>query len=186
MTTKTETVTFESVVQSGQFVILDTETTGLDERAEICEIAIISSNGQTLLNTRVRPMACIPPVVTKIHGISDEDVKYSPTWAQVRPDVIDALRGQHLIIYNAPYDMRLMAQSSRAAGLQPAPRAHVDVWDAMLAYSDRYGEWSSYHGNKKWVKLTQAAQALKINVKDAHTALGDCLMTLGVVRHLFT
>ncbi|GEM_PF-4383668 len=33
------------------FAVLDTETTGLDGNAEICEIAAIDKNGKVLLNT---------------------------------------------------------------------------------------------------------------------------------------
>ena len=42
------------------FCILDTETTGLDDNAEIVEIAIIDKEERTLINQLVKPTQRIP------------------------------------------------------------------------------------------------------------------------------
>jgi len=49
-------------------VILDTETSGLDSRAEIVEIAVVDTDGRVLVNTLVKPSRPIPPDVSAIHG----------------------------------------------------------------------------------------------------------------------
>ncbi|MFB6287159.1 MAG: 3'-5' exonuclease, partial [Candidatus Bipolaricaulia bacterium] len=41
-------------------LFLDTETTGIDERAEICEIAVVAADGTSLVDTLVRPTGPIP------------------------------------------------------------------------------------------------------------------------------
>ena len=48
--------------------ILDTETTGLYDDAEIVEISIIDENGGVLLDTLVKPLKPIPAEATAIHG----------------------------------------------------------------------------------------------------------------------
>ncbi|MCW3664158.1 3'-5' exonuclease, partial [Burkholderia cenocepacia] len=53
------------------FILLDTETTGLDESAEIVEIAVIDDAGNVLLNTLVKPKHPIPNSATAIHGITN-------------------------------------------------------------------------------------------------------------------
>lgn len=62
------------------WVILDTETTGLDTMAEIVEISIIASDGHVLLDTLIRPSNPIPPAATAIHHISDLMVVAAPTF----------------------------------------------------------------------------------------------------------
>lgn len=176
-------MTFQEVVQSGDFVILDTETTGLGNTAEICQVAVIDSAGHVLLNTLVRPMSPIPSDATRIHGITNDAVSSAPTFADIAQDLKLLLKGQHLIIYNADYDMRLLHQSD-ASGFDwySVP---VSVRCAMEAFSPVFGEWNSYHGSYRWQKLTTAAVYYGITVENAHDALGDCKMTLGVVRAMF-
>jgi len=59
-------------------LILDTETTGLDEHAEIVEIAVIDCTGAVLLDTLVRPAGPIPAEAVEIHGITNEMVVQIP------------------------------------------------------------------------------------------------------------
>ena len=63
--------------------ILDTETTGLYDDAEIVEISIIDENGGVLLDTLVKPLKPIPAEATAIHGITNEMVATAPTWVAI-------------------------------------------------------------------------------------------------------
>lgn len=83
------------------FVVLDTETTGLDEAAQIVSIAIIDHTGQVLLDTLVRPTISIPDDVVAIHGITDEMVVDAPTMAHLYDEVRRLLSGRTVVIYNA-------------------------------------------------------------------------------------
>ena len=98
-------------------LILDTETTGLGDEAEICEIAVIRHDGSVVLDTLVRPTGKIPADATRVHGITDADVRDAPSI----DDVLDArvrlfLASHPIAIYNADYDLRLLRQSAAAAG----------------------------------------------------------------------
>lgn len=171
---------FQEIVQSGDFLILDTETTGLGNGAEVCQIAEIDGAGHILLNSYVRPLQAIPPDATRIHGITNESVSSAPTFADIASDLKLLLEGRHLIIYNAAYDMRILNQSDPSMfDWWDVP---ASVWCAMEAFSPIYGEWNSYHGNYRWQRLSTAAQYYGVPVENAHDALGDCRMTLGVVR----
>lgn len=177
-----------NVVQRGGFVVLDTETTGIYGDVEICQIAILSSTGETLLDTLVKPVNAIPLDAMRIHGITNEMVASAPSWLNINEQVWALLHGRTVITYNAEYDFRLIESSERLCG----PIAFSD-WDtierqcAMLAYAEFYGDWNDYRGNFKWQKLTSAADdigyALPSGI-DAHSALGDCMMTLAVCQHM--
>ncbi|WP_275897043.1 exonuclease domain-containing protein, partial [Klebsiella pneumoniae] len=53
------------------YVIIDTETTGLKDFDEIIEITIINMRGEILLNSLVKPSRLIPPGVTEINNITN-------------------------------------------------------------------------------------------------------------------
>lgn len=173
-----------AVVDLENFVILDTETTGLRD-GEICQIAIVDHKGHTLLHQLVKPVGTIPPDAQRIHGISNDQVKDALGWADVAPRVKDILTGKDVIVYNAVYDRKMMHKSAEYAGVEKIDWKTLSPWYcAMEAYAEFYGDWNDYHQSYRWQRLSVAAERCGVAVKDAHNALGDCLMTLGVVRHM--
>ena len=61
-------------------IYLDTETTGFGPRAEIVDIAAVSAAGEVLLESLVQPTRRIPADATRVHGITNADVKDAPAW----------------------------------------------------------------------------------------------------------
>lgn len=179
-----EFLAFMALVNRGDYLILDTETTGLND-GEICQIAIIDQTGRTVLDTLVKPMRGIPADATRIHGITNDDVRNAPSWQLVREHVIAELNNRTCIIYNAVYDRKMMHKSDEAIAQPHYDYKQYTAFDcAMLAYSEFAGEWNDYHGNYRWQRLSVAALNCDVQVKDAHNALGDCLMTRGVIRYM--
>lgn len=170
---------FIDLIKSGDYVILDTETTGLNN-GEICQIAIIDSDGYTLLNSLVKPTCSIPDEASRVHGITNERVARAATWTNVAPVVEEIIRDRNVIVYNADYDYRMFRQSSKAVGIPQIPPG--DWQCAMLTYAEFYGDWNDYRGNYRWQRLSDAATQQNIKIENAHDALGDCLMTLGVLK----
>ncbi|MEX2314808.1 MAG: 3'-5' exonuclease, partial [Thermomicrobiales bacterium] len=126
------------VVARPDIVYLDTETTGIDGRAEIVEIAVIDGAGQTLLDTLVRPDGIIPYEVIRIHGIDDGMVAGAPRWPEVYPALLELLRERIVIVYNAEFDFRLVNQMNRRSGFQP----RSDAWHcAMRQYAGFATDW---------------------------------------------
>lgn len=174
---------FIALVRSGNYVILDTETTGLGNDAEICQIAIIDSAGNTLLDTLVKPRRPIPTDATRIHGINNADVKDATDWLNLNEQVWQLIHDKTVIVYNADYDFRLLAQSEKACQPLALSDWHTIKREcAMLKFAEIYGDWNDYRGNYRWQKLDTAARYYNIPVSNAHTALGDCLMTLAVCK----
>jgi len=165
-------------MNSESVVLLDTETSGLDDRAEIIEISLIDNQGVTLLDTLVRPVSPIPAAATEIHGICDADVQNAPSWADIHDEFERIVAGKKVIIYNADYDVRLLAQTSALHGL-PAPSFDSDC--AMDLYAHWYGE-EGYRGTYRWKSLLFAAEQCGVVRAGAHRSLVDCEMTLGVIN----
>lgn len=155
-------------IEKGDFVILDTETTGLE--GEIIELAVIDHQGNVLLNTRLKPDDYTKPnAATSIHGITPEMVADAPTFADIYGQLLNAVKGKTVIIYNRDFDVPLLKYTRQKWHL---PRLPVKAYEcAMLWYAQWYGDWSHYWESYKW-------QPLGGN----HSALGDCRATLETLQ----
>lgn len=96
-------------------VFLDIESTGINVAYDrIVEISLlkVSPNGkEQWMTTRVNPEMPIPPKVTAIHGITDNDVAESPAFREVAKKIALFLEGCDLAGYNAiKFDIPLLAE----------------------------------------------------------------------------
>lgn len=140
----------QAVAHDPGTVYLDTETTGLDGRAEIIEVAVLDVDGRVLLDTLVRPRSLIPAAARAIHGISDAMVADAPEWSDVHAELAQVLRHRTVIVYNADFDLTMVRQMNRSHGL----RVSYDGWEcAMRRYSSFAGEWHERYGNYRWHRL---------------------------------
>lgn len=175
--------------------ILDTETTGLEDEDEICEISIIDHQGNIQIDTLVKPSKPIPEDATRIHGITNEMVADAPTWPEIHDQVRKIIAARPLVIFNASYDTRILEQTARLHGLDmldhnpPEGIAKQLIWAehqshcAMLAYAEFYGEWNDSKRDYKWQSLIKAAKQQNVQLEgQAHRALYDCQMTFGVIQ----
>jgi DNA polymerase-3 subunit epsilon len=91
-----------SLLERLDWVILDTETTGISPHDEIVQIAVLAPDGEALLDTLIRPTRSIPNEATGIHGITDADVADAPPFPVIFPRLKEIIAGKTVIIYNAP------------------------------------------------------------------------------------
>ena len=168
-------------------LILDTETTGLYNDAEIVEISIVDKNGWPALDTLIKPQSPIPANATEIHHITNDMVKDAPGWADVHDEFCKLTKDRRLVVYNLDYDRRLLQQTiqlqSSKGALSPWHHPEKMLSCAMLLFAPYYGEWDEYRESWKRQKLVNAARYMEVKIDgQAHRALTDCLMTLGVLR----
>src|SRR5688572_29960828 len=107
---------FRKALTGKEFLVLDTETTGLYD-GEIVQIAIIDSDANVLLDTLVKPVKPIPADATAIHGITDEMCKDAPVWAQITGHIESIISGKLLVVYNATFDRGMMHKSQERHNL---------------------------------------------------------------------
>jgi DNA polymerase III epsilon subunit-like protein len=186
VTAKARSARWASNLLKTEFYVLDTETTGLDRSAELCEIAIISSAGHIVMNTRVHPTRPIPPDATRIHGITNSDVSAAPGFHMLIGVVQELFTTKPVVIYNADYDYRIIQQSAAAHGFNTDWMHGANISCAMLNYAAFFGDWDDYRDSFAWQKLENACIQQGIPAPDApaHSALGDCLRTLALIRKM--
>lgn len=142
-------------------VLLDTESTTLF--GAVCEISVISPNGDVLLDTLVNPGQPISPAAQAVHGLRDADVADAPPWAEILPRLTEVVGGRQLVAYNAPYDRTVITSMSGPSHPLSDPARWVCAMRARSVL-ERSDGWQRLGGN--------------------HRALGDTYAMLAVLEEL--
>jgi DNA polymerase III epsilon subunit-like protein len=109
---------------------------------------------------------------------------------EVYPALRQALHGKTWLIYSADFDVGRLRTSVSDWGFfsefkhyfKQYPIKAADIYCMRDLYAAFCGEWHSYYKNYRWQKLTSAASGFGITSrKPAHSAIGDCLMTLDLL-----
>lgn len=102
--------------------IVDLETTGVnvghDRIVEISIVKVYPDGSREVFTQRINPTIPIPPFSTAIHGISDEDVKDAPTFAEIGHKIAQMLRDCDLAGFNSnKFDFPLLVEEFLRAGI---------------------------------------------------------------------
>ena len=101
-------------------VFLDTETTGLNPRYgdRIVEVALARFQRGVMENffvSLVNPRRPIGPGAARIHGITDDDVRDAPVFAEIVPQLCAELSETVIVAHNAPFDLGFIANEFQLA-----------------------------------------------------------------------
>jgi len=112
------------------FVAFDLETTGLRPGTDaITEIGAVRFSGGLpceRFQTFVNPGRKIPPEITRLTGITDEDVKAAPTQSEAVRDFLRFAAGAPLVAHNADFDTAFISAVCGQSGL-PFDNVSVDT-----------------------------------------------------------
>lgn len=168
-----------------KYIVLDTETTGLNAAEdELLQVSIIDNEGAVLFDSYIRPTQHTEwAEAERINHISPEMVADSPTIAEVMPEINDILKKYDKIVgYNVRFDADFLKHNG-------AEFLNTENADAMKMFAPIYGECNDQRGSYKWQKLTTAADYYGYDWsahEEAHNSLGDCYATLYVYKKLTT
>lgn len=167
-------------------VIIDTETTGLDELSEICEISIVDGNGRILLDTVVNPFNDIPEEAIAIHGITNKEAECYPSFPEIYHRIHNLCHKRIIVTYNKKFDKRLLDQTARIHGMSPVSEWDCEWLCAMESYADFAQVLHKSGRGYKWHKLINAASQLGVPVpSELHRSLPDALLTLKVIEKAY-
>lgn len=160
------------------FLVLDTETTGLGYGAEVIEIGVVGHDGRERLSSLVRPRAGhVPAAVTAIHGLTMDDLKDAPTFAEVYDALLDLARGRRVVAWNAPFDERMVRQSAATWGRRERLKGFEC---AMRAYALARG---LRHGRAKLERAAAETGVLAAG-RQSHRSSDDARLTLQVLMRV--
>lgn len=96
---------------STRFLVLDTETTGLEPKQghKIIEIGCVEVIGRRITGERyqqfLNPEREIDEGALNVHGITLAELDDKPTFAQIAEDFLAYIKGATLVIHNAAFDV---------------------------------------------------------------------------------
>ena len=153
-----------------QFVVFDLETTGFSPNDnEIIEIGAIKVDDteRTTLQLLVRPRTGIPPMITRLTGISQAMVERQGIPIDAAIEQFIAFIGHHrLVAYNADFDMRFI----RAVGRRTDVNIVNDYACALKMARRAWPNLPNY-------KLATLARLGGLSASGTHRALKDCELT---------
>lgn len=166
--------------ERGTPLFIDTETTGLDNKAEIVEIAIVDMDENIIFETLIKPSVPIPAQATAIHGITNDMVSSAPSFADVFNQVVEICSDKKLVFYNAAFDMRVIRQSLP----ESSHNVFLQVFGASHCLMLRY---SNYICVSRWQTLINACEQQSIDISDVanHRASGDAIKTARLYKHMY-
>lgn len=160
------------------WVVIDTETTGLDPAADrIIEIAAVCLAPDTTITLTWSTL--IDPSIDhigagEIHGLTAEMLAHQPGFAAAWPQLADLLGRRTVIGHNPDFDLDMLDTELARAGRGPLERAGA-VDTVLLARECLPGQSH---------RLADCCQALGIANPHAHSALHDAIATAKLFANL--
>ena len=94
-----------------KYIILDTETTGLEveQGHRVIEIGAVLLNdrkkSEEHFHSYLNPERLIDEEASKVHGISNQDLEDKPLFQEIAEEFLEFIQGSTLVIHNADFDI---------------------------------------------------------------------------------
>jgi len=172
-------------INSCSFVILDTETTGLEASKgdKIISLAALKIRNSLIqenefLDELINPERDIPWESVKIHHITDEHVRGKPTLPELQSKINLFLKKSILIGHNIEFDKKFIYQDAANSDLSRRMKKITSI-DTIYLTAALYPDLENYD-------LSYLCEHFNIKTNDQirHSALGDCWITARLFLHL--
>src|SRR5438046_3278660 len=120
-----------------RLLVLDTETTGLDPKGghRVIEIAAVELNDRRQtgrhLHFYLNPEREIDTAAAEVHGMTWDDLKHRPRFADVAGEFITFAQGAEWVIHNAPFDVAFLDAEFERAGLPICAGIYASLVDTL-------------------------------------------------------
>src|ERR671910_760573 len=117
------------LLTSGDFVVFDSETTGLSSPVDFVEVAVVDPAGETLFDSLLKPSCRIEPRARAVHGHSAESLSDAPHFLEVYPELLEVLYERRVVVFNASYDRRVWDTAGKTIGAGGAFAGERSQWE---------------------------------------------------------
>lgn len=158
---------WEKLLADPGVVFLDTETSGVNNDAEVITVAVVSQNGESLFEGLHLPSCSISREATAVHGFTKALIRKMnhSSWSELHSNLVKVLKQASTVVaYNAAFDKRVLEHTA----LVNSKRLPKLRW---------YDAMSTYSGKFKYIRLEDAAIWEGVSIEESHTALGDARLT---------
>ena len=130
---------------ANKFIILDTETTGLEvhQGHRIIEIGAVLLNdrkkSEEHFHTYLNPSRLIDEEASKVHGIMNEDLLDKPYFEEVAEEFLEFVDGSTLVIHNAAFDVGFLNNELKLASSKyPMLQEICEIEDSLALAKDKF------------------------------------------------
>ena len=130
---------------ANKFIILDTETTGLEvhQGHRIIEIGAVLLNdrkkSEEHFHTYLNPSRLIDEEASKVHGIMNEDRLDKPYFEEVVEEFLEFVDGSTLVIHNAAFDVGFLNNELKLASSKyPMLEEVCEIEDSLALAKDKF------------------------------------------------
>ena len=128
-----------------KFIILDTETTGLEVQQghRIIEIGAVLLNdrkkSEEHFHTYLNPSRLIDEEASKVHGIMNEDLLDKPYFEDIAEEFLEFVDGSTLVIHNAAFDVGFLNNELKLASSKyPMLEDICEIEDSLAIAKDKF------------------------------------------------
>ena len=128
-----------------KFIILDTETTGLEvhQGHRIIEIGAVLLNdrkkSEEHFHSYLNPSRLIDEEASKVHGIMNEDLLDKPYFEEVAEEFLEFIDGSTLVIHNAAFDVGFLNNELKLASSKyPMLEDICEIEDSLALAKDKF------------------------------------------------
>ncbi len=157
-------------------VVLDTETTGLEQKLghRVIEVGCVELVNRRrtarTLHHYLQPDRDIDPGAQEVHGISIEMLRDKPRFSEIVEDFLSFISGAELVIHNADFDVGFLNAELRRTGRTPATVTEVCTVVDTLALARRLhpGQRNSLDALCKRYSIDNSGREYHGALLDAH------------------
>ena len=128
-----------------KYIVLDTETTGLEVKQghRVIEIGAVLLNdrkkSEENFHSYLNPSRLIDEEASKVHGIMNVDLEDSPSFDEIADEFVEFIDGATLVIHNAPFDLGFLNNELQLASTSyPKIEDICEVEDSLLIARDKF------------------------------------------------
>jgi len=162
-------------LEKASFCVVDVETTGLSaNKNRIIEIALVKIENLKItdkLHYLINPQTYIPPFITSLTGIDNDDVIGAPIFSEIVDEIISFTDNTILTAHNFPFDSSFLNSEFTISG-----REFINEHSCCTLKIAR-----KIYPTLKSKSLSNVAQSLNLKNTNAHRALGDAEITAKVL-----
>ena len=160
-------------------VVVDVETTGFDPKTDrIVSVALIHANFRDLrenpngldgktMDAMVNPQCRIPKESSRIHGITNKDVRDKSSFSDIAQEVRDFIGDLPIIAHNASFDKSFLNSEFKRAGVKTLSR------NKSYCTMRRFREFN--HGRRRGSNLDDVVEVMEVERRKGrvHDAIED-------------
>lgn len=128
-----------------KYIILDTETTGLEVKQghRIIEIGAVLLNdrkkSEEHFHAYLNPSRLIDEEASKVHGIMNEDLMDKPFFEEIAEEFLEFIDGSTLVIHNAAFDVGFLNNELKLASSKyPMLEEVCEIEDSLALAKDKF------------------------------------------------